>query len=97
MDVGALHGGMLNAHEVVVRSECRRTGFYLEELREQAVLRECTATKCVEHGAYVCAQGAPVDAEGCSFQHNGGCGIRATKGAIVVMRGCRSTQNKAQV
>lgn len=92
----ASSGRNLTAHEVVV-SESRWNRFILVHVREQAVLMECTATKCGEHG--LCAQGAAVDAEGCIFQQNGGCDVLANKYvamAVVVMKGCRSSQHKAE-
>lgn len=86
-------GSKLTAREVVV-SESGRDGFELQDVPEEAVLKECAATRCGGHG--VCAYAAAVDAEGCSFQQNKGCGVLANFVAVVVMRGCRSSQNEAE-
>lgn len=86
-------GVKLTARKMVV-SESRGGGFFLLDLEEESVLRECTTTKCEDNGVYA-ARCHTVDAKGCTFQDNGGCGVRATRGAVV-MRGCRSSQNKGE-
>ena len=54
---------------------------------------DCTVAKNNNHGVFVCGEGSRLEAEECTLEENGGCGVIASVAAEVVVSGCDSTDN----
>lgn len=86
--------GKLTGHKVTVTASAA-DGFRVEGEGE-VVLRECSATKCKENGIYASMKGSRLDAEGCTVERNGECGVCAESNSVVEVRNCRSVGNTNQ-
>lgn len=87
----ACFGGRMKAHKVEI-SETQNQGVGVHN-RGEVLLKDCSATRCLQSGVRVKDVGSLLEAESCEFIQNGQCGAFVSRGSVVSLRGCRSSDN----